>query len=236
MVNFSIAVSALRAVFDRQANTANNIANVNTSGFKSSRVHQQESYGGGVHIAAVHRDLTQGPLQPTGRALDIAVAGGGYLAVDTPRGQRFTRFGAFGLDAEGSIVDAAGNRLAPGLQVPADAVAVNISRSGAVSATMQDGTTVEVGRVEVYTFANAGGLQALGGGLFAPTGASGPAAAGVAGQGSRGELIAGFLEGSNVSLAREITDQIVNRATLAANTATIRAQDGMLGELLDTVR
>ncbi len=236
MVSFSIAVSALRAVFDRQANTANNIANISTPGFKSARVHQQEAYGGGVQISAVSRDLTQGPLQPTGRAMDIAVSGGGYLAVNTPRGLRFTRFGSFGLDAEGRIVDVAGNYLAPGLQVPDDAVAVNVARDGAVSAVMQDGTSVEVGRVETYTFANAAGLEALGGGLFAPTGASGPAVAGLPGEGARGELVAGFLEGSNVSLAREITDQIVNRATLGANTATIRAQDDMLGELLDTVR
>ena len=236
MVNFSVAVSALRAAFQRQANTANNIANVATPGFKSRRVHLQDTLGGGVEVAAVERNLTQGPLSPSGRPLDMAVSGRGFLAVDGPRGQRFTRFGAFGLDANGRIVDAAGNFLAPGFDVPPDAVAVNVSRDGVVSATMADGSPRDLGSVEVFTFANPEGLQAVGGGLFSPTAASGAPTSGAAGAGAFGELIAGFLEGSNVSLARELTDQILNKAHLSANIASIRAQDDMLGELLDTVR
>ncbi len=236
MVSFSVAVSALRAAFGRQANTANNIANVATPGFKSSRVHLQDTLTGGVEVAAAEGSLTQGPLEPSGRPLDLAVSGRGFLAVDGPRGQRFTRFGSFGLDADGRIVDAAGNLLAPGFDVPAGAVAVNISREGVVSATMADGSTRNLGSVEVFTFANPDGLQAVGGGLFSPTAASGAPVAGAAGAAGSGELVAGFLEGSNVSLARELTDQIVNRTHVSANIASVRAQDDMLGELLDTVR
>jgi len=235
-VNFSVAVSALRAAFDRQANTANNIANVSTHGFKASRVTQQDSIGGGVQISAVQRDLSQGSLEPTGRPLDMAVSGRGFLAVETPKGQRFTRFGAFGLDAGGRIVDGQGNQLSPGFTVPGNAVAVNVSRDGVVSATMPDGSSQQLGAVEVYTFANPGGLQALGDGLFSPTASSGVPGPAQPGSPGRGEVIAGFLEGSNVSLPRELTDQIVNKVTLSANIASIRARDDMLGELLDTVR
>lgn len=236
MVNFSVAVSALRAAFQRQATTANNIANVSTPGFKSRRVHLQDTRTGGVEVAAIQRNLAQGPLQPTGRPLDLAVSGPGFLAVDGPRGQRFTRFGAFGLDANGRIVDSAGNFLAPGFDVPADAVAVNVARNGTVSATMADGSIQNLGSAQVFTFANPEGLQAVGGGLFSPTAASGAPVAGTPGTGGFGEMIAGFLEDSNVNLARELTDQILNKALLSANIASIRAQDDMLGELLDTVR
>jgi flagellar basal-body rod protein FlgG len=235
MVSFSVAVSALRAAFDRQANTANNLANVSSPGFKARRVHQQDTLDGGVRTAAVQRDLTQGPLETTGRALDVAVSGPGYMAVDTPKGQRFTRFGSFALDAEGRIVDSQGNYLSPGFTVPLDAVAVNISRNGTVSATMPDGTIRDLGVVEVYTFPNPEGLLALGGGLFSPSASSGLPTAGQSGSAGFGELIAGFLEGSNVSIAKELTDQIVTRASLSANIATIRTQDDMLGEILDTV-
>lgn len=236
MLNFSVAVSALRAAFERQANTASNVANVSTPGFKSRRVHHVESFGGGTELAAVRRDLAQGPLEPTGRPLDLAVSGRGFLAVDTPKGQRFTRFGAFGLDADGRIVDATGNSLAPGIDVPAEAVAVNVSRDGTVSAMMADGSQRELGRLEVFTFANPEGLSAVGGGLFAPGPNSGVPMAGTAGAPGFGEVVAGFLEGSNVSLARELTDQVLNRAQVSANIASVRAQDEMLGELLDTVR
>ena len=233
MLTFSIAVSALRAAFDRQAITANNVANVSTPGYRARRAHQVESFGGGTEINAVRRDESQGPLEATGRALDLAVSGQGYLAVDTPRGTRYTRAGAFGVDAAGNIVDPAGNRLAPGFTVPPEAVAVEVSRSGELAATMADGSRQVLGQLPLYTFANPGGLEAVGGGLYSPTAASGPARPGTPGADGYGEVVAGFLEGSSVDLARELTDQIVNRATVGANTASIRAQNDMLGEILD---
>ena len=233
MVTFSIAVSALRAAFDRQAVTANNIANVSTPAYQARRVHQSEAYPGGATIDAVSRDQTEGGFEPTGRPLDLAVSGPGYLGVDTPRGARYTRYGAFGVDGSGRVVDSAGNRLLPGFTVPADAVAVEVSRSGDISATMPDGSRQALGRVPVFTFANPGGLETVGGGLYSPSASSGPAMAGAAGTDGRGEVIGGFLEGSNVDLGREMVDMIVNRITVGANTASVRAQDRMLGELLD---
>ena len=236
MVNFSVAVSALRTAFDRQAYTANNIANVSTPGFKSRRPHQVETRGGGTAIDAVRTNLNQGPLEPTGRSLDLAVSGRGFLAVDTAKGQRFTRLGSFGLDANGQLVDPAGNLLSPGLTVPGDAVAVNVGRDGAVSATVPDGSLVDVGQLNVFNFANPEGLMALGGGLFSPGPASGVPVAGAPGAPGFGEVLAGFLEGSNVSLAEELTDQIINRAQIGANLSSIRAQNDMLGEILDLTR
>jgi flagellar basal-body rod protein FlgG len=220
-------------MFDRQAVTANNVANVNTPGFKAARHLAADQPGGGVRTSAVQRDASQGGLEATGRALDLAVSGRGYLAVDTPRGQRFTRFGQFGLDADGQLVDPAGNRLLPGLRVPPEAVAVGVDRDGTVSATMADGSRAELGTVSLYTFANPEGLQAVGEGLFAPSPASGPPVAGRPGADGCGELVAGFLETSNVDLAREMTDQLTTRAALAANLSAMRVQDRVLGETLD---
>jgi flagellar basal-body rod protein FlgG len=233
MVNFSIAVSSLRAAFERQAISANNIANVMTPGYQSARAHQSELLGGGAVLDAVTRSETQGALEATGRPLDLAVAGQGYLAVDTPRGTRYTRLGAFGIDGSGQVVDSAGNRLLPGFTVPADAVAVDVSRSGELAATRPDGSRQVLGQIPVYRFANSAGLEAVGGGLFSPTAASGPAVPGTAGDGVSGEIIGGFLEASNVELSQEIVDQIANRAVVRANLASIRTQNDMLGELLD---
>jgi flagellar basal-body rod protein FlgG len=233
MATFSIAVSALRAAFLRQDISANNVANVSTPAYQARRAHQVETAGGGTAIDAVERSAAQGGLEPTGRALDLAVSGQGYLAVDTPRGTRYTRVGAFGVDAAGRVVDPAGNALAPGFTVPADALALEVSRSGELAAAMPDGSRQVLGQLRLFTFANPGGLEAVGGGLFSPAAASGPAEPGTPGTGAYGEIVVGFLEGANVDLATELTDQIVNRATVRANLATIRTQDAMLGELLD---
>ena len=233
MVTFSIAVSALRAAFDRQAVTANNIANALTPAYQARSAHQSEVYGGGAEVDAVIRDESQGGLEATGRPLDLAVAGGGYLAVDTPRGTRYTRFGDFGVDASGRVVDSAGNRLLGGFTVPSDAVAVEVSRSGELAATMPDGSRQVLGQIPLFTFANTAGLEAVGGGLYSPGPSSGPVTSGTPGTGAFGQIIGGFLEGSNVDLGTEMTDMIVNRATLGANVASIKVQNQMLGDLLD---
>ncbi|HOX05245.1 MAG TPA: flagellar hook basal-body protein [Planctomycetota bacterium] len=233
MVNFSIAVSSLRAAFDRQDVTANNIANALTPAFQPRRAHQSELAAGGAAVDSVTRSGTGGAPEPTGRPLDLAVAGQGYLAVDTPRGTRYTRLGAFGVDGSGRVVDSAGNRLMTGFAVPENAVAVEVSRSGELTATMADGSRNTLGRIPLYRFANPDGLEAVGGGLFSPGAASGLAVAGEAGTGSFGEIIGGFLEGSGVELSREITDEIATRAALRAGIASLRTQDQMLGELLD---
>jgi flagellar hook-basal body protein len=113
MAIFSIALSALRAAFERQALSANNVANVSSPGYQARRAHQVEAAGGGTALDAVERSEAQGGLQATGRALDLAVSGRGYLAVSTPRGARYTRLGAFGVDAAGRVVDPAGEVAAP---------------------------------------------------------------------------------------------------------------------------
>jgi flagellar basal-body rod protein FlgG len=233
MDGFSVAVSALRAAFDRQAVTANNIANVSTPAYQARRVHQSGQAAGGVEIDAVQRDETPGGLEPTGRTLDLAVAGGGYLAVNTPRGMRFTRAGSFGVDGAGRVVNSGGDPLAPGFTVPAGAVGVELSSSGLLSATMPDGSRQSLGQLNLYNFGNTGGLEAVGNGLYSPSASSGPAMPGTPGVGAYGEIVAGFLEGSNVELASELTDQIVNKTALGANLASVKAQDRMLGELLD---
>jgi flagellar basal-body rod protein FlgG len=233
MVGFSVAVSALRAAFDRQAVTSNNIANINTTAYQARRAHQSDQAVGGVQIDAVTRDETPGGLEPTGRTLDLAVSGRGYLGVDTPRGMRYTRAGSFGIDGAGRVVDSGGNPLAPGFTVPDGAVAVEVSGNGALSTTMSDGSRQALGQLQLYNFPNPGGLEAVGGGLFSPSASSGLAMAGAPGAGGYGQIVSGFLEGSNVELAREITDQIINKAVLGANIASIKTQDQMLGELLD---
>jgi len=231
MVSFSVAVSALQAAFRRQAITSNNVANISSPGFKRSRAHLVEGETGGTRVAATPTDPSQGPFVHTGRSLNLAVAGEGFFRVEGARGDRFTRMGFFGLDAGRNIVDPFGNRLAPGFTVPDGAQTINVASDGTLSAVLPDGTTQTLGQTELYRFANPQGLGRDGQGLLSVTPNSGAPQAGASGQ-----IVQGVLEGSNVELAGEITDQIITRAMLRANVASIRTQDEMLGEILDITR
>ncbi len=226
----NFASSALRTAGTRQNAYANNVANSLTPGFRSQRVDATSISTGGVRVGAIRADGSSGGLEVTDRGLDLAVSGSGFFAVETPAGTRYTRTASFSTDAGGNIVDAEGNRLAPGLTVPNGAASIAVAGDGTVTAHFSDGTARTVGQVDLVDFANPGGLIREGGNLFSVGPNSGlPVAA------TGGTIVSGFLEGSNVDIASQIVGQIENSAFFRANLATIKVERDLLGELMNIV-
>lgn len=231
--------------------TANNIANVNTTGFKSSRAEFQEllyqqvrssgnpndggaptnvEVGLGVKTAATQKSFAQGNLEATENPLDLAIEGQGFFQIRLRNGEEgFTRAGNLKVDAQGRLVNADGLELVPSITVPPDATGISISRDGRVSVTTPgDGSSIEVGQLQLANFPNPAGLKSLGRGLFSATDASGPANTGTPGDQGLGELSQGFLEGSNVQIVQEMVSMIVSQRSYEINSKVIRTADEML--------
>lgn len=228
MIGLTLSLSGVQAGLRRIDVAADNIANSTTPGFKRARLHQSDLRGGGTRVDSVRVSYSQGPLEIDDSRFSIAVDGEGFFRVGTPQGDRFTRAGAFHVDASGRVVTADGFPLQPGFQVPADATAVSVSPDGQVSARLATGQTQALGTVEIVRFANPGGLTREGGSLLAESPASGPAtpAAGA-------RMVFGAVEGSNVDIADDMVGLIVGSASVKANLAALRTQDDILGEILD---
>ncbi len=232
---------------------ANNLANVNTTGFKRSRAHFEDllyqtvqgttivgqpdmtttpaiQVGRGVRLAAVQRLHQQGPLEETQRPLDLAIEGDGFFQVQLPNGQvGFTRDGSFDLSDEGVLVTRQGYAVVPGINVPDDVSRLTISRTGVVSAQQGDGgEMMELGRIELARFANPAGLLTLGGNLYQETPASGAAVLGFASEDGIGTMIQGSLEGSNVEIVREMVDMITAMRAYEINSKSIKNSEEML--------
>ena len=228
--------------------TANNIANVNTTGFKSSRAEFQElltqelrpagqaggpvgvDVGLGVKTAATSRSFSQGALESTENPLDVAIEGQGFLPVESPVGEvLYTRAGNLKVNGEGELVTAEGMRLVPSILIPQDATGVSVERDGRVSVMLPGDTQpIEVGQLELGMFTNPGGLKSLGRSLYGETVASGPVQLTVPGEQGSGELSQGFLEGSNVEIVTEMIDMIVSQRAYEINSKVIRTADEML--------
>jgi flagellar basal-body rod protein FlgG len=232
---------------------ANNLANVNTTGFKKSRVDFQDllyqqvrapgtssaqgvsvptglQVGTGVRTAATHRTFTTGDLMQTGNQLDIAIEGNGFFQVTMPDGTpAFTRAGNFELDAHGQIVTPDGYTLDPAIAVPPGATSVTIGADGTVSVTI-DGETeaTEVGQIQLANFANPGGLMSIGRNFVRPTTASGEAQIGPPGIDGVGSLSQGFLEMSNVKVVEEMIGLIASQRAYEISSKVIQASDEML--------
>lgn len=248
-----VARTGLEAQDTRMRVIANNLANVGTTGFKRDRANfatlayqdarvagQQSSnetayatglnLGTGVGIQATTRIDTQGTLQTTDNALDVALDGDGYFQIALPGGQlAYTRAGNFSRSAEGQLVTAQGYALQPPITVPEGAGAITIAPDGTVSATVQGSAeATQLGQITIASFANPGGLQSRGDNLLLETGASGAAQVGVAGEGGRGNLRQGYLEGSNVNVVEELVDMIECQRAYEINSKMISAVDEML--------
>jgi flagellar basal-body rod protein FlgG len=225
-----ISASGIANAIRRNDITANNIANLRTPGFQSSRADNVDSAGGGVTIGGVSRDTASGGLQVTGRDLDVATSDG-FFRVRQPNGDvAFTRDGSFGLNADGEVVTSDGARLDPPVRVPANATSVTVGRDGTVFATVPGELQPQrAGQIEVFEFANASGLEAIGGNLFVPTAASGEGQVLAA----SGGVIPGAIAQSNVNVAEQAVNTILDTNALRANVNAFRAQDEMLGELLN---
>lgn len=233
--------------------TANNIANVNTIGFKKSRaefadlMYQVMEYAGtatsdvtksptgievglGVRPTAVNKIFSEGSLKQTENQLDMAITGGGFFKLELPDGTEvYSRNGAFKLDETGTIVNSDGYKLIPEIVVPEDATNVSIGTDGTVS-VVQAGQTqaTQVGQILLTNFINPAGLHAMGDNLYIETDSSGQPIDDTPGVNGLGILRQGFVELSNVQLVVELTDLITGQRAYDANSKVITASDEML--------
>jgi flagellar basal-body rod protein FlgG len=248
-----VARTGLDAQQARMRVIANNLANVNTTGFKRDRAEFETlayqtmvaaganssgdnqyavglNLGSGVQMTGTARVNTAGPITTTDNPLDLAIEGEGFFQVAKSDGTTaYTRAGNFHLSNEGQIVTSDGLPLQPAIQVPEGAQSVTIGQDGAVTVQLPGQTEAsEIGRIEVARFVNPSGLQALGNNLFAETTASGTAQTGIAGAEGRGSIRQGALEGSNVNIVQELVDMIETQRAFEVNSKMISATDEML--------
>ena len=239
---------------------ANNLANVNTVGFKRDRVvfedlfYQVDSQpgaqsadntvsngvqrGNGTRVVCTPKVFTHGNLQTTSQPLDVAISGAGFLQVRRPNGEPgYTRAGQLQVDPNGTLTNAQGLPLVPQITVPANATAITIGENGMVSATIPgQAAPTELGQLTLTSFINPAGLLALGDNLFQETAASGTPNEGRPGDAAFGKLKQGALEGSNVQVVEEMVDMIAAQRTYEMNTKVLSAADNMLQYLAQTAR
>lgn len=231
---------------------ANDLANVNTTGYKQDRVEFADlvyrpvheggmpvdrpqapaaapSLGAGVKVAAIAKDFSQGTLVNTGDPLSLAIQGEGFFAVYGPGGERFlTRDGNFHRDGDGYLVNAGGYYLDVPFTLPAGAEKITITGDGTVTATI-NGETWFLGEINLYNVPNPAGLEAAGDNLFRETAASGAAAAGRPGTAGLGIIRSGYLEAANVDLAATMTRMILAQRAYELNSRAVRVADEMWG-------
>ncbi|MEC9489227.1 MAG: flagellar basal-body rod protein FlgG [Halanaerobium sp.] len=232
---------------------SNNLANVNTTGYKKSRVNFQDlmyqtlrqagtmnsqgsqiptgiQVGHGVRPAAIHKIFTPGSFQNTGNPLDIAIEGDGFFQVLMPDGSTaYTRDGSLKLDSEGRIVTSDGYSLQPEIFVPQDATAINISADGTVSVQVAGSNYPDtIGQIELARFSNPAGMNSIGRNLYQTTVASGEAITGMPGIEGFGTLAQQYLEMSNVKVVEEMVEMISAQRAYEINSKAIQASDEML--------
>ncbi|MEY4577073.1 MAG: flagellar basal-body rod protein FlgG [Pseudomonadota bacterium] len=232
---------------------ANNLANVNTTGFRKSRAEFEDliyqtyrtagssigdnqrlptgiQIGEGVRTVSTTQLHIQGSLLQTDNSLDIAIEGNGYFQVTRPNGQlAYTRNGNFKTDAEGRMMTGDGYAVEPSITIPTNAVHITVSSTGVVSVTTPDSTaSQEVGQLTLANFVNPSGLAAIGRTQFVPTDGSGQAIVAQPGQEGIGTLQQGFLEGSNVEVVNEMIDLIASQRAYEVNQKVITTADEML--------
>ena len=232
---------------------ANNLANVNTAGFKKSStdfqdlIYQNIRYPGalstantelptgiqiglGVRPIAVQKLFHQGNFQMTGNELDMAVEGIGFFKITLPTGETaYTRDGNFSLNSDGVIVNSDGYPLEPNITIPADATGIAIGTDGTVS-VKQPGQSAfaTVGNIELTRFTNPAGLLSIGRNAFQPTDASGDPTDGTPGEDGLGTVTQGYLEMSNIDMVTEMVDMIVAQRAYEINSKAITTSDEML--------
>lgn len=243
---------------------ANNIANINTTGFKRARaeftdlLYQSERTAGvpnqanqaivpegalvglGVQTAAVRNLHIQGSFNQTGNPLDVALTGNGWFQVQSPTGETlYTRAGTFNTNAEGQLVTLDGNLVQPGIIIPANTIEITINDSGEIFAKVQGDSGIVIenpGQLELANFTNEAGLEPLGGNLYRETEASGGPVTGDPGSAGFGSVKQGYLEASNVDPVKEITDLITAQRAYEMNSKVIQAADEMAATVSKNMR
>jgi len=239
---------------------ANNLANTNTTGFKSDRTAFQDlmyqnvrqvgaqstqntqystglSLGTGVRIAATEKNYAQGSVLQTGGNLDMSVGGLGFFQITMPDGTlSYTRDGSFSMDAQGNVVTATGNPLSPAITIPANAQSVTVGTDGTVSVTLAGSSKpTSVGQIQLASFINVQGLQPTGNNLLAESASSGAPQVGTPGTGGLGTLNAGSLETSNVNTVTELVNMIQCQRAYEMNSKAITTTDQMLQYLTQNI-
>lgn len=248
-----VARTGLDAQDMRMRVISNNLANVNTTGFKRDRADFETllyqnvrpagaatsqttdsptglSLGTGVRVAGTARMHTQGALTTTGNGLDLALDGPGFFQVELPGGgTAYTRDGSFKLSADGKLVTTSGYPLSPAISIPPGATGLAIAPDGTVTATLPgDTNATELGSIQLADFPNAAGLAPQSENLFAESSASGAAVVGAPGADGRGRLVQGALEASNVNVVEELVEMIQTQRAYEVNSKVITAVDGMM--------
>lgn len=229
---------------------ANNLANVNTTGFKKNRVDFEDllyhsvartngligspnnSYrlGAGATVANTNKIFTAGDIKKTNQPLDLAIKGEGFFEVTLPDGTLgYTRSGAFQVNPNGMLSTSEGYPLSGSVQIPSDATNVTITPTGQVQVTEPNQTgPVQVGQIDLATFVNPAGLQARGNNIYLPTTNSGAASPTPPAQNGAGDLAQGYLEGSNVNLINEMINLVMAQRAYEMNSKVVQASDQLL--------
>ncbi|MGR9073392.1 MAG: flagellar basal-body rod protein FlgG [Gammaproteobacteria bacterium] len=248
-----IAKTGLDAQQTKMSIIANNLANVNTTGFKKSRPVFEDLFyqnirqvgaqstqfselptglqlGSGVRTVATEKLHTQGNVIQTNNSLDMAINGRGFFQILMPDGEiNYTRDGSFALNSDGQIVTSGGLELQPGINVPTDAISLTVARDGTVTVLQPgDVTPSEIGRIELADFINPTGLEPIGENLFRESVSSGPPIIGTPDEDEFGNLLQGFLETSNVNVVEELVNMIETQRAYEMNSKAISTTDEML--------
>jgi flagellar basal-body rod protein FlgG len=240
---------------------ANNLANVQTTGFKRSRIDFQDlvyetlqapgaasaqgqeipsgfQVGHGSRAVATQRLFIKGDLQQTANPLDLAIEGEGFFQILQPNGDTaYTRAGAFKKDSQGRMVTSDGFTIEPQITIPDNALTITVGVDGIVSVTLPgQAQPQQVGNIQIARFVNPAGLIAQGRNLFMPTQSSGDATTGTPGQDGLGTLLQGFVEGSNVNVVEEMVGLITSQRAYEINSRAIRTADEMMQTANNLVR
>ncbi|MCH9695738.1 MAG: flagellar basal-body rod protein FlgG [Gammaproteobacteria bacterium] len=248
-----VAKTGLDAQQTRMAVVSNNLANVGTTGFKQGRAVFEDllyqnirqsggqssqdtilpsglSLGTGVRVVATEKLFTQGSINQTGQAMDVAIQGRGFLQVLKPDGEiGYTRDGTLQLNDQGEMVTSSGYIVQPGITIPDGAQSITIGSDGTVSVKLPgQATPTQVGALELADFVNPVGLQPVGENLYIETAASGSAQPGTAGLNGLGSFQQGALEGSNVNVVTELVNMIETQRAYEMNSKAISTSDQMM--------
>jgi flagellar basal-body rod protein FlgG len=248
-----IAKTGLDAQQTRMAVVSNNLANVNTTGFKQGRAVFEDllyqnvrqsggatsqdtelpsglSLGTGVRVVATEKMFTQGSLLETQNALDVAINGRGFIQVLMPNGDlAYTRDGTLQRNADGELVTASGYQIQPAIQIPGDALSITIGGDGTVEVRLPGQAALATqGTLDLVDFVNPTGLQPIGENLYIETASSGTAQPGTPGQNGLGTILQGSLEGSNVNVVAELVNMIETQRAYEMNSKAISTNDQMM--------
>lgn len=239
---------------------SNNLANVNTTGYKRGRASFEDllyqnlrqaggrssqqtqlpsglNLGTGVRVAGTHKNFEQGQLMQTHNAFDLGIAGRGFFKIQLPNGTvGYSRAGNFQVDSQSQLVTVSGYQLQPGITIPQNATSITVGRDGTVTAQLPGSATpIQVGTIQLADFVNPAGLQPHGQNLYLQTAASGPPQTGTPGLNGLGSLQQGSLESSNVNVVTALVNMIETQRAYEMNSKAIKTSDQMLRYLNNNV-